>query len=93
MPLLLSFLHHPKTAQGIKPKLSDFKDTPSRHILKVKPVSYILSCCHGNKVTDCISQDLAPTKSEKSAICKDIELKFGVKTKFGPLNLFDIGFF
>ena len=26
-PLLFS-LHHPKTAQGIKLKLSDFKDTP-----------------------------------------------------------------
>ena len=32
------FLHHPKTAQGIKLKLSDFKDTPLRHILQVKPV-------------------------------------------------------
>ena len=30
--------HHPKTAQGIKLKLSDFKDTPLRHILQVKPV-------------------------------------------------------
>ena len=29
------------------------------------------------------SQDLAPKKSEKSAICKAIELKFGVV--FGPL--------
>ena len=28
---LLFFLHHPKTAQGIKLKLSDFKDTPLRH--------------------------------------------------------------
>ena len=26
------FLHHLKTAQGIKLKLSDFKDTPLRHI-------------------------------------------------------------
>ena len=25
-------------------------------------------------------------KSEKSAICKDIELKFGINTKFGPLS-------
>ena len=25
-------------------------------------------------------------KSEKSAICKDIELKFGIETKFGPLS-------
>ena len=32
------FLHHPKTAKGIKLKLSDFKDTPLRHILHVKPV-------------------------------------------------------
>ena len=32
------FLHHPKTAQIIKMKLSDFKDTPLRHILQVKPV-------------------------------------------------------
>ena len=31
--------HYPKTAQGIKLKLSDFKDTPLRHILQVKPVS------------------------------------------------------
>ena len=35
---LLFFLHHPKTAQGIKLKLSDFKDTLLRHILQVKPV-------------------------------------------------------
>ena len=35
---LLFFLQHPKTAQGIKLKLSDFKDTPLRHILEVKPV-------------------------------------------------------
>ena len=34
----LFFLHHPKTAQDIKLKLSDFKDTPLRHILQVKPV-------------------------------------------------------
>ena len=26
-------------------------------------------------------------KSEKSAICKDIELKFGTGTNFGPLSL------
>ena len=36
-PLLFFFLH-PKTAQGIKLKLSDFKDTLLRHILQVKPV-------------------------------------------------------
>ena len=35
---VLFFLHHPKTAQGIKLKLSDFKDTLLRHILQVKPV-------------------------------------------------------
>ena len=34
----LFFLHHPKTAQDIKLKLSDFKDTLLRHILQVKPV-------------------------------------------------------
>ena len=32
------------------------------------------------------SQDLGPQKSEKSAICKDIELKFCIKTKFAPLS-------
>ena len=32
------FLHHPKTAQGNKPKLSDFEDTLLRHILQLKPV-------------------------------------------------------
>ena len=32
------------------------------------------------------SQDLAPQKSEKSAICNDIELKFGIQTKFEPLS-------
>ena len=31
-------------------------------------------------------RNLAPKKSEKSAICKDIELKFGIETKFGPLS-------
>ena len=34
----LFFLHHPKTAQGIKLKLFDFKDKLLRHILQVKPV-------------------------------------------------------
>ena len=82
---LLFFLHHPKTAQLIKLKLSDFKDAPLRHILQVKPVRYISSCCHGNKITE---SNLAPKKSEKSAICKDVELKFGIEreTKFGPLS-------
>ena len=55
---LLFFLHHPKTVQGIKLKLSDFKDTPLRHFLQVKPVRYILSCCHGNKITKGTSQNL-----------------------------------
>ena len=31
-------------------------------------------------------QDLAPKKSEKSAICKYIELKFGIETTCGPLS-------
>ena len=83
---LLFFLHHPKTAQGIKLKISDRKDTPLRHILHVKPVRRILSCCHGNKITEGTSQDLAARKLEKSAICKDIELKFGTETNFGPLS-------
>ena len=80
---LLFFLHHPKTAQGIKLKLSDFKDTLLRHTLQVKPVRYVLSRCHGNNITEGTSQDLAPQKSEKSAICRDIELKFGIRTNFG----------
>ena len=83
---LLFFLHHPKTAQDIKLKLSDFKDTSLRHILQVKPIRCILSCCHGNRITEGTSQDLAARKSEKSAICKDIELKFGIETNFGPLS-------
>ena len=78
--MFLELLLHLKTAQSIELKLSDFKDTPLRHILRVKPVRYILSCYHGNKITEDISQDLAPKKSEKSAICKDIELKFGIET-------------
>ena len=75
---LLFFLHHSKTAQGIKLKLSDFKDKPLRHFLQVKPVRYILSCCNDNKITKGTSQNLVPKKSEKSAICKGIELKFGI---------------
>ena len=31
----------PPTAQGIKLKLSDFKDTPLRHFLQVKPFRYM----------------------------------------------------
>ena len=85
-PPLLFFLHRPKTAQGIKLKLSDFKDTLLRHILQVKPVRQISSCCHGNKITEGTSQDLAPKKSEKSAICRAIALKFGIWANFGPLS-------
>ena len=70
----------------LKLKLSDFKDIPLRHILQVKPVLYILSGCHGNKITEGTSQDLAPKKSEKSVISEDIEQKFGIETKFGPLS-------
>ena len=62
----------------MKLKLSDFKD----YFLPVKQVRHILSCCHSNKLTNGTLQNLAPKKSEKSAICKDIELKFGIK--FGP---------
>ena len=32
------------------------------------------------------SQNLAPKKSEESVICKDIELKFSIQVKFGPLS-------
>ena len=67
-------------------KLSDFKDTLLRYILQVKPVRYVLSCCHSNKLTEGTSQDLAPQKSEKSAIWRDIELKFGIGTNFGSLS-------
>ena len=31
-------------------------------------------------------QYLASKNGEKSAICKDIELKLGIETKFGPLS-------
>ena len=30
------------------------------------------------------SQNFAPKECEKSAICKDIELKFDIVTTFGP---------
>ena len=85
MPLRF-FLPHPKTAQGIKLKLADFKDAPLRYFLQVKPVRYILSCCHGNKITKGTSQNLVQIKVKKSAICKDIESKIGIKAKFGPLS-------
>ena len=83
---LLFFLHHPKTAQAIKLKLSGFKDTRLRHLLQVKPVRHILSCCHDNKITKGTLQTLALKKNEKSAICKYIELKLGIETNFGPLS-------
>ena len=38
------------------------------------------------KFTEGTSQDFAPQKSEKSAICRDIELKFSIGTNFGPLS-------
>ena len=80
-PFLFFLHHHPKTAQGIKLKLSDFKVTLLRHVLQFKPVRYFLSCCHGNKITKGTSQNLSPKKSEN--ICKDIELKFGIETNLG----------
>ena len=48
---LMFFFHHPETAQAMKLKLSDFKDTCLRHILQVIPGCYILRCYHGNKIT------------------------------------------
>ena len=33
-----------------------------------------------------IWQNLAQKKSGKLAICKDMELKFGIETKFEPLS-------
>ena len=67
---LLFFLHHPKTAQGIKLKLSDFKDTPLRQFFQVKPIRYILSCCHGNKITKGTLQNLAPKKVKTQTFVK-----------------------
>ena len=60
----------PKMAQGITLNLSDFNDTPLRHILQVKPVRYILSCYHGNKITEDTSQDLAPKKVKNQPFVK-----------------------
>ena len=73
-------------AQGIKLKHSDFKDTRLRHMLQVKPVRYILSYYHGNKIKEGTWQDLASKKRETSTICKDIELKFVIENKIGPLS-------
>ena len=64
------FLHHPKTSQAIKLKLSDFKDTPLRHILQVIPVYYILNCYHGKKLRKIPLQNLAPKKSENQSFVK-----------------------
>ena len=36
------FLHHPKTAQEIKLKLSDFKDTPLRHTSQTSSLNFEL---------------------------------------------------
>ena len=55
---LMFFFHHPETAQAMKLKLSDFKDTCLRHILQVIPGCYILRCYHGNKTTKGTLQDL-----------------------------------
>ena len=55
---LTFFFHHPETAQAMKLKLSDFKDTCLRHILQVIPSCYILRCYHGNKITKGTLQNL-----------------------------------
>ena len=52
------FFHHPETAQAMKLKLYDFKDTCLRHILQVIPGCYILKCYHGNKITKGTLQNL-----------------------------------
>ena len=57
-PSLMFFFHHPETAQAMKLKLSDFKDTCLRHILQVIPGCYILRCYHGNKITKGTLQNL-----------------------------------
>ena len=61
---LMFFFHHPETAQAMKLKLPDFKDTCLRHILQVIPVCYILKCYHDNKVTKGTLQNLTQEKSE-----------------------------
>ena len=50
-PQCLFSFHHPETAQAMKLKLSDFKETCLRHIVQVIPCCYILRCYHGNKIT------------------------------------------
>ena len=47
---LMFFFHHPETAQAMKLKVADFKDTCLRHILQVISGCYILRCYHGNKI-------------------------------------------
>ena len=42
--------------------------------------------CVNSKKYKMYLAEFGPKKSEKSAICKDIELKFGIETKFGPLS-------
>ena len=57
-PPLMFFFHHHKTAQAMKLKLSDLKDTCLRHILQFIPDCYILRCYHGNKITKGTLQNL-----------------------------------
>ena len=57
-----------------------------RSVLISNSVIYRASFSLGYRITEGTSQDLAPQKSEKSAICRDIELKFGIGTNFGPLS-------
>ena len=83
------FFHHPETPQAIKEKLSDLKDISLRHILQVIPVRYILRCYHGNKITKVPCKIWLNRKVKflnSSVLFKDIELKFGMATNFGPLN-------
>ena len=74
------FFHHPETAQAMKLKLSDFKDTCLRHILQVIQGFYILRCYHGNKITKGTLQNLTQRLNflNNSVIFKDIQLKFGI---------------
>ena len=83
------FLHHPETAEAIKLKLSDLKDTSLRHILQVIPVRNILRCYHGNKITKVPCKIWLNRKVKflnNSVIFKDIEVEFGMETNFGPQN-------
>ena len=83
------FLQYPEMPYAINLKLSDFKDTLLRHILKVIPVHHSLSCYHGNRITKGTSKNLARKESEilnNSVIYEDIEIKFVIETNFGPLS-------